>query len=184
MEKTVYETKAGAPDLYNQIDEMKEAFEVFKETNNTRLEEVEQRGTSDVVAEEKLARIDAALDALARKSSRPPIGGKSVSSGVLLQHKAAFDGYIRQGECGSLRQLEGKALSVGSDPDGGYLVPAETETMVNSALRDISPIRAIAGIRQVSGSVYKKPLRSRDPIQGGWVKPRHGRRRRHRRLLN
>ena len=34
---------------------------------------------------------------------------------------------MRKGDAGNLRVLEEKALSVGSDPDGGYLVPAETE---------------------------------------------------------
>jgi len=75
---------------------------------------------------------------------------------------------VRKGEPGRLRDLERKALSVGSDPDGGYLVPSETETAVNRALKDISPIRAISGIRQVSGSVNKRPF----AISGadtGWV---------------
>ena len=67
-----------------------------------------------------------------------------------------------------MRDLERKALSVGSDPDGGYLVPDETEKTVNRALKDISPIRAIAGIRQVSGSVYKRPFAT-SGASTGWV---------------
>src|SRR5690606_36205790 len=54
------------------------------------------------------------------------------------------------------------------DTDGGYLVPDETETVVNRALHDISPIRAIAGVRQVSGSVYKRPVAVTGP-ETGWV---------------
>src|SRR5690606_33500301 len=42
------------------------------------------------------------------------------------------------------------------------------ETVVNGALRDISPIRAIAGLRQVSGSVYKRPFAVSGPATG-WV---------------
>ena len=57
---------------------------------------------------------------------------------------------------------------MGSGPDGGYLVPAETETTVNAALRDISPIRAIASVRQVSSSVFKKPI-SVAGAGTGWV---------------
>jgi HK97 family phage major capsid protein len=75
---------------------------------------------------------------------------------------------VRKGEPGTLRDLERKALSVGSDPDGGYLVPEETERTVNRALKAISPIRAIAGIRQVSGSVYKRPFSVTGPATG-WV---------------
>jgi HK97 family phage major capsid protein len=84
------------------------------------------------------------------------------------EHKSAFESYIRKGESTRLTALEGKALSVGSDPDGGYLVPSETEFAVNTALKAISPIRAIAGIRQVSGSVYKKPFATTG-FGTGWV---------------
>ena len=35
-------------------------------------------------------------------------------------------------------------------------------------MKDISPIRAIAGIRQVSGSVYKRPFATSGPVTG-WV---------------
>ncbi len=92
----------------------------------------------------------------------------STRSLAAREHKDAFDGYIRRGETAALGKLEAKALSVGSDPDGGYLVPDETERAINSALKDISPIRAIAGIRQVTGSVYKKPF-SITAAGTGWV---------------
>lgn len=172
---THLESKAGAVQLGHEIDELFRAFEAFKETNEQRLEEIERRGSADAVTSDKLARIDRALDEtkrtideLALKNARPVLGGTLVRPGVTLQHRSAFDGYIRKGESANLRDLEAKALSVGSDPDGGYLVPDETERAVNTALKDISPIRAIAGVRQVSGSVYKKPF----AITGadtGWV---------------
>ena len=47
-------------------------------------------------------------------------------------------------------------------------MPPETEASVNAALRAISPIRAIAGIRQVSSAVYKKPF-SVNGFGTGWV---------------
>jgi HK97 family phage major capsid protein len=75
---------------------------------------------------------------------------------------------VRKGEAGTLRDLESKALSVGSDPDGGFLVPDELERSINRAVSDVSPVRAIAGIRQVSGSVYKKPF-AITGAESGWV---------------
>lgn len=174
-ETTPFESKAGAARLGHEIDDLARAFEAFKETNDRRLDEIERRGAADAVTTDKLARIDRALDdtrrtidELALKSVRPQLGGAAARTGAGLQHQAAFEGYVRKGEAHGLRDIEAKALSVGSDPDGGYLVPDETERAVNSALKDISPIRAIAGVRQVSGSVYKKPF----AITGadtGWV---------------
>jgi len=169
------ENKAMDGDVNIAFEEFMRAFEAFKDTNDERLGQIERRMTSDVVTTDKLSRIDRALDEhkravddLAHRASRPELGRSGSVSGAALQHKTAFHGYVRSGETGTLRELEGKALSVGSDPDGGYLVPDETETAINSSLRDISPIRAIAGVRQVSGTVLKKPF----AVSGaatGWV---------------
>jgi HK97 family phage major capsid protein len=170
------ETKGGTSHVVGEaFEDFMRAFEAFKETNDERLYALERRGANDPLIEEKLNRIDQALDEnrrtvdeLALKSARPPMGGGAPRTGASLAHKAAFDAYVRKGEPGRLRDLEAKALSVGSDPDGGYLVPDETERAVNRALKDISPIRAIAGVRQVSGSVYKRPFAISGP-DTGWV---------------
>ena len=181
IEKDDIETKSGGPDVAAAFEEFMGAFEAFKETNERRLGEIERRGSADVVTSEKLARIDRALDEtkrvvddLAVKAQRLPIGGAAARTGASLAHKTAFDGYVRRGDAGNLRGIEAKALSAGSDPDGGYLVPDETERTVNRALKDISPVRAIAGIRQVSGSVYKKPYATTG-FEAGWVGEAAGR---------
>jgi len=161
------ETKSSV-DVGAEIEEFMTTFEVFKETNDRRLGEIERRGAADTVTGEKLERLSRRLDELSLKQSRPPVGGAPLRSGVALQHKAAFEGYVRGGETANLRDLEGKALSVGSGADGGYLVPAETEAAVMLALKSVSPIRAIAGVRTVSGSVYKKPY-STSGLGTGWV---------------
>jgi len=169
------ENKALDGDVSVAFDEFMGAFEAFKDTNDERLAQIERRMAADVVTTDKLSRIDRALDEqkrtvdeLAHRAARPELGRSGPVTGAALQHKSAFHGYVRSGETTSLRELEGKALSVGSDPDGGYLVPDETETAINASLRDLSPIRAIAGVRQVSGTVLKKPY----AVSGaatGWV---------------
>jgi HK97 family phage major capsid protein len=154
------------------------AFDAFKETNDERLSQIERHMSADVVTTDKVDRINRCLDEtrrvvddLALKAARPHLGGSEypgARSAAALQHKAAFDAYVRTGDAGSLRELESKALSVGSDPDGGYLVPDELERTVNRGVRDVSPIRAIAGIRRVSGSVYKKPFATAGAATG-WI---------------
>jgi HK97 family phage major capsid protein len=84
------------------------------------------------------------------------------------EHKAAFLSYVRTGESAGLRALESKALSVGSNPDGGYLVPDEVEATISRRLAVVSPIRALAGNRTVSSDVYKKPFMISGPAVG-WV---------------
>ena len=169
---TTLELKSASLD--HAVDDLMRAFEEFKDTNETRLTEIERRSSPDPLTSEKLDRLGQALDSqrrviddLVHKSARPKLGGAAASP-LAREHKAVFEGYVRRGEAGTLRSLEQKALSVGSDPDGGYLVPEETERAINGALRDISPIRAIAGVRQVSGSVFKKPFSVNGPGTG-WV---------------
>lgn len=165
-ELTSYETKAvEGRDIGPAFDEFLRAFEAFKETNDARLGEIERRGAADAVLTEKLARIDKAVgdqqrvvDELALKAARPVLSGKAATSSTGRAHQSAFDAYVRKGDASRYLALEEKALSVGSGADGGYLVPDETETAVNRALKTISPVRAIAGVRQVTGNVYKRPF--------------------------
>ena len=164
---TSLETKSAGGETARAFDELLETFEVFKETNDARLAEIERRGAKDMLRDDKLARIETTLDTLARKAARPPLGAAQTSGGDLA-HKSAFDAFVRTGDAARLAKLEEKALSVGSGQDGGYLVPAETEATVNRLLKAISPIRSIAGIRTVSASVYKRPFAT-SGADSGWV---------------
>ena len=122
---------------------------------------------------EKVERLSRALDEQKRaidqhllRGRRPPLGTEGPRTVASLEHKAAFDAYVRGGDEDGLRRVEQKSLAVGSD--GGYVVPDETEREIGRRLAAVSPIRGISGIRQVSGNVYKKPF----AITGaatGWV---------------
>jgi len=173
-----YETKAepqvSAVEMAQAFDEFMRAFEAFKESNDQRLQEIEQRMAADVVTTDKLERINRALDEhkrtvdqLALKAARPP-RETAAPDHAASEHKAAFASYVRAGETASLRALEEKALSAGTGADGGYTVPAEVESTIMRALTEISPIRAIAGNRQVSSASYKKPF-ARTGAAAGWV---------------
>jgi HK97 family phage major capsid protein len=173
-DKSCLETKSAAHDVGSAFEDFMRAFEAFRETNDERLAALERGQSADPLIVERLARIDRALDETKRvadelvlKAARPRLGGEPRSPAA-REHKRAFEAYVRKGETQNLRDLETKALSVGSDPDGGYLVPDETERTINSALKNISPIRAIASVRQVSGSIYKKPF-AITGAETGWV---------------
>ncbi len=162
-------------EVVEAFDEFMRSFEAFKAANDERIAEIESRvGGTDVMTEEKMVRINRALDDQKRRlddllvrHKRPGLGGSRAGFGI-SEHKSAFDAYIRRGAEDGMRRFEQKALSIGSDPDGGYLVPEETETEIGRRLAQISPIRAISGIRQVSSSVYKKPFSTTGPAVG-WV---------------
>ena len=160
---TGLETKVLGGDA---MGEFMTAFEAFKDANDERLDEIEKRYCADVVTTEKVERIDKALDELALKMKRPQLAATEKDQPT--EHKKAFEAYVRKGETFGLSDVESKAMSVGSNPDGGYLVPPETEARIESVLKLSSPIRAIAGVRQVSSSLYKKPFAIAGAASG-WV---------------
>jgi len=73
---------------------------------------------------------------------------------------------MRRGDPSALIQV--KALSQGSDPDGGYVVPGELEAFIDTRLAEVSPIRAAATVRQVSSGTFKKPV-SIGGATSGWA---------------
>ncbi|RTL90983.1 phage major capsid protein [Ancylobacter aquaticus] len=173
---TAPECKSAGPEVSAAFEEFMSAFEAFKDANDQRLGALERRG-GDVVADDKVARINAALDTqkalideLVLKARRPALGGGGdlVSDLAAREHKAAFDSYVRTGEAAGLKRLEAKALSAGVGAEGGYTVPSETEREIGKRLAALSPIRAIADVRVISAGTYKKPFMTSGPAVG-WV---------------
>lgn len=181
------EVKAAPDTVTAAFEDFMQAFEAFKEGNDQRLSEIEHKLTADVVTRDKVERINKAmddhgrlLDELALKKLRPPLSRGSRDGGhqglhhgghdgeADAEHKAAFEAYIRRGDEAALRELDQKALNAGVSGEGGYLVPPEADGEIGRRLAVISPIRALATVRQVSGSVLKKPF-SAAGFAAGWV---------------
>jgi HK97 family phage major capsid protein len=169
------ESKATAnPEIKDAFDEFLRAFEAFKSANDERISELETR-SADVVTEEKVDRINRALDEqkrmldeLALAAARPAIAGERKAVPAAREKKAAFERYIRKGDAGGLDALELKAMSAGSLADGGYTVPLEIEQTIDRVLAKVSPMRAIASVRQIGGNVYRKPIATAGAATG-WV---------------
>ncbi|MEZ5810876.1 MAG: phage major capsid protein [Rhizobiaceae bacterium] len=160
-------------EVADAFDEFMTAFEAFKQANDERLGEIESKMGADSLTTDKVERISDALDRQKRqldrltlKQARPALGG--AASAVSLEHRDAFHAYVRSGDERRLRAAEEKAMSYGSGPDGGYLVPDEVATEIGKRLSVLSPIRGIASVRQVSGAVLKKPFAVSGPVVG-WV---------------
>lgn len=168
------ETKATG-EIALAYDDLRYTLEAYRSSNDERLAELETRMGGDALTSEKLVRIDDALDEARRRldrlvldTRRPALGGEEPRDPAVAEHKAAFASYVRHGEAGGLKQLEGKALSAGSGPDGGYLAPSTVETEILRRLAAVSPIRALASVRMISSGTYKKAFSTTGPA-AGWV---------------
>lgn len=117
------------------------------------------------------ARVDALGDALknqaeraAQNAYRPPLDGAKGSD--LDPARAAFtEKYLRRGiEAG----VELKSVSGASSGAGGYAVPREIDAMIETALKAISPIRAIANVVRTGTAGYRK-LVTTGGVVSGWA---------------
>jgi HK97 family phage major capsid protein len=177
MSNSVY-LENKSTDVHDVLEEMHRTFAVLREDNDARLAQMETRRGVDVITEEKVARIDQALDETKRRldrlaldQARPKLGlGEKAQAfdHATQEHKAAFRGYMRSGDAVGLKQLEEKTLSQGSGPDGGFLVPVPVEQEIIKRLAAISPIRSISSTREISGASYRAAFSFQGPA-AGWV---------------
>ncbi|UFX42075.1 phage major capsid protein [Bradyrhizobium sp. 41S5] len=122
---------------------------------------------------EKLTEKQASLTVLGNgtKASKDP----RTSNPNLPEYAKAFNRYFRRGEnaveggASALRDLEVKAaMSVGSDPDGGYTVLPEIEQTIDEVVQQISPMRDLATVMTIGTSEYRK-LVNQHGTASGWV---------------
>ncbi|MFC7048899.1 phage major capsid protein [Emcibacter nanhaiensis] len=154
------------------LENLTSSFESFKAANDQRLKELEEKGSTDVLTEEKLARINQDLDGLQQKmnrlysaSRRPALGDGDRPENDRETKAAFYDGFIRKG---MVTGLEEKALNSLSGEDGGYTVPQELDRELEKRLRLLSPIRSDAKVVSIGSSRYKK-LVNVGGIASGWV---------------
>ncbi len=153
------------------------AFNEFKTVNDAKLAEL-AKGTSvaDHLAKIEKIQIEMSeqkklIETLEAKAKRPVFGddGKPVNEAE-QEHKTAFNSFMRKGKTDGLSELEAKAYawSTNSGADGGYAVPKVIDGMIDSLAVNISPIRAIAQVVQISTTDYHKLVNKRGTASG-WV---------------
>lgn len=152
------------------LSDFSSTFEAFKSANDERLSALEKKQSVDPLIDAKVERLNAALDQqqkhldqLSILSSQPVLSENAARS----ETKSAWSNYIRSGELSGLRALEGKSLTT-SDNEGGYIAPIETENSIDMALKDASPFRSIATVRQIGSGQFKKPI-SAGGAASGWA---------------
>ena len=127
-------------DVKVAVEGMAKAFEEFKATNDSRIAELEKKGSTDPIVEEKLKNIEADLDryeeinqklTLATESAKKTEEKLAEMETVLKRPEAgieskeidyrveSFGNYLRKGE-NNLQPDEIKALTVGDNTQAGF----------------------------------------------------------------
>src|SRR5690554_2497387 len=172
--------RADASEQTKVLNELKATFEAFKAERTKELDDI-KAGMADVVQTEKVDRINADLGKLTKEldSVNAAIaafkvggaGGDAVDPAVAA-HASAFNTWFRKGDRAidaDMRELEVNAkMTTQSDPDGGYLVPEETEAGIDRVLGTVSTMRSLARVISIGTSTYKK-LVNMGGAGAGWV---------------
>jgi len=167
-------------DIKSAVEGMAKAFEEFKAVNDDRLNELEQKGSTDPLVESKLANIEADLDkfeSINQKITKAQAEQKSVNdrlasietmmkrptSGVTSQEidqkMAIFDKWLRKGK-ENLEPTEVKALTVSDDTAAGFLAPPEYVRELIKTITEVTPFRAAARVRQTAQKAVQIPSRT------------------------
>ena len=167
-------------EVKSAVETLGKTFESFKETNDERLKQIEAKGSSDPITEDKLSKIEKDLDrvadmeksmkvqaesqkanqeAMARLEtivSRPEFGkGSPVES----KQRQVFDKWMRKGK-ENLTPDEVKVLTVSNDNTAGYLAPPEYVREIIKGIIEFSPVRSVARVRSTGQRSIQVPKRT------------------------
>ena len=172
----------------NAVDAMATAFEEFKSVNDQRLAEIEKKGSSDPITEEKLAKIEADLDRfetvnqklVAAEAKSEQMSEALANIETMLKRPTAqvknddvdfavksWDKWLRKGDQG-LDEMELKALTVGTAATAGNLAPAEYVNEIIKIVEEFSPVRSVARVRQTTNKEIEVPQKTAN-FEAAWT---------------
>jgi len=175
-------------EIKKQISEFMTTFTEFHKKVDDELKEQKKSidgMTADAVTADEVKKLNEALDEqkkliedLRLAEKRPlvemPGGVKRMETEEETEYNKKFHDWFRTGDGESevksaqKKLLEAKDLSVGIDPSGGYLAPAQMDTIMDRILSEVSPVRSVAQVMNISANSYTKPF-NRGGALTGWV---------------
>lgn len=171
IDEQTKELRKGFDDVVRreEIDRINDAIEKKQEVMDEAIAKMKRMATNLETSGGDHAELDAKAAAWAamnaKRNDKPaPTDFKHEQ---MIEYKKAFRNFLRKDDRG-LSGDELKALSVGRDPDGGYLVsPDESGRMVNR-IYETSPVRQYANIQVISTDALEGMF-DLDEASTGWV---------------
>jgi HK97 family phage major capsid protein len=143
-------------ELNDLVTQIQRTHEEFKSYVDRELKEVRANGGAAPETKEALDKLNNRLDELQAKISNP--ARTQDTGGINLAERKEMADWAR-----------GKAMSVGSDPDGGYTVKPDTTGRIVAKIYDTTPMRQICNVATISTSDAYEGLIDNDEVSAGWV---------------
>lgn len=161
-------------ELEKKLSELHEAFGEFKKQNDSRIKEIETKGSASA---DRIQKVDQLNEVIAK------LEGEIKSIQTAMNRAGGFDGgnqnpqnekeekaakalerYLRKG----VESPELKAMSVDSDEDGGFLVTPAMANEIVKKVYETSPMRQLASVQSISTDALEI-LEDLDEAASGWV---------------
>lgn len=131
--------------VVNDMQAMLDTAETSNRDLNDTEKETYNKMESDVVALKERAdrianqeKLSADLDVVRGESAKASVDGSAKSVQSSKEYKEVFNGWARNGQ---ITPEVRNALQVGTNSEGGYIVPEEFETMLVAKIQDVNPLR-------------------------------------------
>lgn len=159
----------------SKATEAKAALEAVIKATNDRADALEKKmnrpgfghnSGADEAEEKALRGFNLAIKthALASNQPTPP----DVDAEGFQLYRKGFNTYLRKGDR-SFDAAEFKAMSVGSDPDGGYLVLPDTSGRMITRIFETTPMRQLASVQVIGTDALEGIVDTDEAAFGGWV---------------
>ena len=148
----------------DQFDEIKTAVEDLQKKANRPQTDGEIKAAADLGEEVKQFNLMLRADFQAKGRAAPA----DVDAKAYTEYKNAFFKVMTGTPLDNLSSDERKAMSAGSDPDGGYLLPPSTVGRMVSKLYEQSTMRQLANVQTISTDKLEGIVDNNE-ADAGWV---------------
>lgn len=146
----------------------------FRKANDDNAAHIKEYGTKHGDHEQKLVVIGSEVATMAaqiaelKRTAVTGTGREGSLTQEQLEQKSALGKYLKKGDSARFSDAEVKALSTLSNPDGGYLITADTTGRIMEKVQLSSPVRQYAAKQTVSTDALEGRI-DNDEADAGWV---------------
>jgi HK97 family phage major capsid protein len=169
----------AGPEVKAALEELGRTAKEHRDAVDAEIKAIKEKGSADPLLVERVGKLDTALtdmgkklDALrladARPETRDAYGEKRAMTDAEVKFRDAARSYMRKGDEGGYDLAEVKALTAGTDPDGGFMITPEMDRNISRIVSEASPIRSVANVVSIQTSAYKR-LINVGGTGSGWV---------------
>lgn len=144
-------------ELKDIADEIRGTWETAKRAFDEQAEEVKSLKASTGETTEKVERLHKELDDLTVRLEKSRLDSRKDDAPAL--EAKAFEQWARKGHVDPAL-LEHKDVTVGNNPQAGYLVPTEYAREIIRGVTEMSAVRQVADVRTISGQSLQMPKRT------------------------